>query len=178
MEHIAEGLRFVPLPLHKLRGQRQLNARRHVLGQSRPLLPAEVLRWLLEGRPLKSAALGPVPRAEPARAFRTAKNRAHHRRLAEHRDRALPARLPVRWQRLPRPIAKNGPKHLRWALIHRGCCAGVESSDLQGPLRQDQGQPRSPTRRQGREYPSSPQARRGHLAQALSRTLPVAVSSE
>ena len=70
---------------------------------------------------------------------------------ADGLHRALPARLPVRRQGLPRSGLKERTE-VPALVTHRGRCARVESSHLQGSLRQDQGPPRSPTRRQGRAF--------------------------
>ncbi len=53
--------------------------------RSRPLVPAVGPRRFLEQSPAQGTALGLVPRAGPAGAQRTPKNRPHPRRLAERR---------------------------------------------------------------------------------------------
>lgn len=136
-----------------------------------------MLRWLLEGRPPKSAPLGLFH--APSRLVRSGR-----RRIVRVID-GWPSTVTGACLRVYQPggkdfrgpIAKNGPKYLRWALIEAAVQASSHPS-YKNHYDRTKTRLRSPTRRRGREYPSSPQARRGHLAQALSRTLPVAVSSE
>ena len=63
------------------------------------------------------------------------------------------------------PLAKNGPKYLRWALIEAATHAARHPA-YPRPLRAHQEAPRPPARQQGRPGRDRPRARDRHLAHA------------
>ena len=61
------------------------------------------------------------------------------------------------------PLAKNGPKYLRWALIEAATHAARDPRYMRA-LRAHEATPRPPARREGRPGRPRPPARRSHLA--------------